>query len=350
MKNWNETLQVVRRLRELMQQGERAALATVIKVQGSAYRREGAKLLIEADGTLLGNVSGGCLEADLRERAMNVLREGSTGRLSYDTSDDEETLWGLGMGCNGVVDLFVQEIDPFRHRTLPDVLLERLVGGDPFCWSTWLAPADRAGAIALFSAEKCLGTFPADVSLPTAVGSRFDAPTGIHVEGEAEVFSEMLSPPPFLVVCGGGEDAVPLVEIAALAGFRVIVVDHRAAYVRVDLYPRAAAVVQCRSEDTETDLPLEGPCFVVVKMHHTGHDAGWLRRAAAGGARYIGLLGPRERRDVLFNRLGLHDDSRVFGPVGLDLGAEGSEQIAISIVAEMLAVHAGHAPRHLRER
>ncbi len=350
MKNWNETTQVTRRLRELMQEGKRAALATVIAVKGSTYRREGAKLLIEPDGTLVGNVSGGCLEADLRERAMEVLHTGAPARIEYDTSDDDNTLWGLGMGCNGVVDLFVQEVDPFRHQALPERLIEQLGGNEPFRWSVRLSPQEGRGAILLSGEGGVLGAFPADAPVPFIPLSAAKEGSAILDVGEQSFFSEYLAPPPFLVVCGGGEDAVPLVDMAAQAGFRVVVADHRAAYIRADLFPRASAIVQCRAEDEETYLPFDRACYVVVKMHHTRHDAAWLRRAAAGQARYIGLLGPRARRDVLFDKMDLANDPRVFGPVGLDLGAEGSEQIAVSIVAEMLAVHAARPPRHLRER
>jgi xanthine/CO dehydrogenase XdhC/CoxF family maturation factor len=164
------------------------------------------------------------------------------------------------------------------------------------------------------------------------------------------VFADVLKAPPKLVVCGAGDDAIPLVTYATDAGFAVTVVDHRAAYLTAERFPGARKLVQARPDAGVGALDVDARTLVVVKMHAFEQDRDWLRMFLLTPAPYIGLLGPRARAEKLLDLAGSPSAHRVFGPVGLDVGAEGPEQIAISIVAELLAVHARQQPGHLRER
>lgn len=330
MKTWRETMRVFDEVARLHGAGRGAVLATLVRLEGSSYRRPGAKLLVRDDGSLLGNVSGGCLENDLRERALALLRAGGTAAVHYDTGEDESVVWGLGLGCNGRIDIFLQACGPRAQDGVIAEIRRRLDGNAPFVLRTEI-DGPRAGAWSLHDAGP---------------GQR----TGFSGEEGARGFLDVLEPPADLVVVGAGDDAVPLVRIAVEAGFRVTVVDHRAAYLRADLFPGARRLVCARPDDAAPEIPSHARAFVVVKNHAIAHDKAWARRFAATEAPYIGLLGPKARRDDILASLAPAQRARAFGPIGLDLGAEGAEQIALSIVAEALALQAGRAGGHLRDR
>jgi xanthine/CO dehydrogenase XdhC/CoxF family maturation factor len=174
--------------------------------------------------------------------------------------------------------------------------------------------------------------------------------SGLHIAGSGRVFTEVYVPPPHLIVCGASEDAIPLVGCAAAAGFRVTVVDHRSAYLAAERFPAATRLLRLRPEDDLSALPLGPRSHVVVKMHSLAHDREWVRRLLLTEVPYIGLLGPWKRKEQILDQIRPAETHRVYGPVGLDLGAEGPEQIALSIVAELLAVRSGREPRHLRSK
>ncbi len=338
MKRWKETGDVLARLADLAAGGRRAALATVVRILGSAYRRPGAKFLVEDDGRTSGGVSGGCLEADVRAHALEVIQAGVPRLLHYDTGSDDRPVWGLGLGCNGSVDVFVQPAATPAALAVFSALQAALGADAPLTFSTILE-GPHAGRSVLRSEGLLLAS-----SLPGG------ADPGL-APGGAAVFTETLLPPPHLLVCGAGDDAMPLVAYAADAGFRVTVVDHRGAYLGRDRFPSAAALRELRPEDEGClTLPIGPRTAAVVMTHSVAKDREWLRRLLAGGAFYVGLLGPRARTGRLVDEVGASERSRVFGPVGLDLAAEGPEQIAISVLAELLALIAGRIPTHLRDR
>lgn len=329
MKSWQETASVVAEMQRLLADGRRCALATLVKLEGSSYRRPGAKLLIREDGSLLGNVSGGCLENDLRERAQKAIHSDACELVHYDTGEDENVVWGLGLGCNGKIDVFVQPCSPGGGGAIVAELARRLDGVEAFAVRTRIDAPDQ-GRIAI---------------VPPG-----DAQTGLVMEDRARVFVDVLQPPADFVVIGAGEDAAPLVRAAADAGFRVTLVDHRPAYLRAELFPGARRLVTARAAGGLRDLPAHARTFVVVKNHAIGADKEWARLYAATPAPYVGLLGPKARREDILASLPADARPRFFGPVGLDIGAEGAEQIAFSIVAEALAVQAGRSGGHLRAR
>jgi xanthine dehydrogenase accessory factor len=321
MKHWQETSQLLTTAARLAAAGQRAALATVVRISGSAYRRPGAKLLVTAGGEMCGSVSGGCLEADVRENALHVIRDGTPRLLHYDTGSDDTTVWGLGMGCNGAVDVFVQPAAGDSPET--GVVLELLGGDGPFAISTVIEG-------------------PGIGSRRVTVG---EAPTP-----EPGVFVDGFVPPPRLFICGAGDDSIPLAATATGVGFRVTVLDHRAGYLAPERFSPDVELRMDRPEEGFGAPPPGANGYVVIKTHSLAHDRAWLRQALDTEASYIGLLGPRPRVERLLDEAGASAGDRVFGPVGLDLAAEGAEQIALSIVAELMAVRAARAPRHLREK
>ena len=332
MKHWRETAEIADRVAALAAVGRRAAIATVIGIKGSSYRRPGAKLLIEDDGRTLGGVSGGCLEADVRDIALRAIQTGSPQLLHYDTGADDRTVWGLGLGCNGSVDIFVQPATERRTLEVLRKIRERLEKASAFAVSTVVDGPTDVGHSMVFD-----------------VGTR-GARSRVEVDGSRTIFTEVLSPPPELIVCGAGDGARPLVAYASEAGFTVTVADHRPAFLTPERFPSARRLLHLRPESDVEAIAVDARTLVVIMTHSFGYDRDWLKTFLKTGVSYIGLLGPRARADEILGQLDAAADSRVFAPVGLNVGADGPEQIAISIISELLAVIARQQPGHLREK
>jgi xanthine dehydrogenase accessory factor len=246
-------------------------------------------------------------------------------------------VWGLGLGCNGMVDVFVQPATSGPLAALTGRLRELLAGDSPFALATVV---DGAG--------------PEDLGTMQVIEARSDRSSVHRLDGRG-VFIEVLPPPPHLLICGAGDDARPLVDYAADAGFRATVLDHRQALLTPERFPQAARLVWARPDapDTEVLLPPAQRSRAVVMTHSLVNDRGWAQRLLAAGLPYVGMLGPRERTMAILREIGAEgaeESGRVFGPVGLDLGADGPRQVAVSIVAELLAFEAKREPRHLNER
>ena len=368
MKHWQETSQIVGRIAELAAAGRRAALATVVRIAGSAYRRAGAKLLVEESGATRGGVSGGCLEADVREIAMAVIGKGAPRLRHYETSGDDQTIWGLGLGCNGAVDIFIQPVTSGDTVDAARQVRMLLAGDAPFAVSTLVRGAPAVLGRVLVSGDGPRAGSTGSPDLDRVIARRSEAllaagesecydiePTGVFTESTG-VFTEVHVPPPRLVICGAGDDAIPLAACASQVGFRVTMVDHRPAYLTAERFPGAERIDR-RPADGLEGLPLDPSTYTVVMTHSFAHDRDWVGRLLRTNVAYIGLLGPRARRDEMLEQLdgvGAQIDAtgadRLFAPVGLDLAADGPEQVAVSIVAELLAVRAESAPQHLREK
>lgn len=357
MNHWKETAEILSRLAELTAAGRRAALATVVHIIGSAYRRPGAKFLIEETGDTLGSVSGGCLEADVREMArQQVLATGTPSLRHYSTGADEDMVWGLGLGCNGLIDIFIQLATEGPLAALADSLRQLVAGDSPFALLT-VVDGEGLGAMLVVGSEGIvhgsLGSPDLDAqAVEPARKAMALGRSGVQKIAERGVFIEALPPPPHLIVCGAGDDARPLVAYAADAGFRVTLVDHRPALLDPAAFPQASQRLLARPEDSAIVLPPATRSLVVVKTHSLAIDREWVRRFLAAGLPYVGVLGPRARTESILRDIGAADEDtqRVFGPVGLDLGADGPRQVALSIIAELLAFVAQREPRHLSER
>src|SRR5437773_7687304 len=348
MKQWLETREVLDFLARVRAEGQRAALATVVRVRGSAYRHEGAKLVVAEDGSTAGNVSGGCLEQDVREVALQVIRKGEPELRSYCSSADEIAAWDLGVGCEGQVDVYVEPAaaQP-RERALLDERRPFVACGVmPGKGERLIVTADRT--------EGDLGS--KDLNTRVAAKARELLETGesgIHEIAARSIFFDVLVPPPQLVVLGAGDDARPLVRFAADVGFRVVVVDRRPGYLTRERFPGAAALVESAGDELEAVLPLDAECYAVVMNHNFADDQAYVRALMKTPVAYVGMLGPRQRTERILRNLaaeGPMDEARVYGPVGLDIGTDGAEQVALAVIAEILAVRSGRRARSLRER
>jgi xanthine dehydrogenase accessory factor len=352
LKKWLETRAVLDELAS--RAGATAALATVVRVIGSAYRHEGAKLLVRADGGTVGNVSGGCLEGDVREAAFGVIRTGRAELRTYCSGADEIAAWDLGLGCEGRVDVFIEPaIEPRdRERQLLD---ERL----PFAVCTEI-PGTREGGSGkrLVVTQPCVDGDLGSAELNARAAARARELLGSECSSLEEiaghsVFFDLFVPPPDLVICGAGEDAPALAGAAAAVGFRVTVVDRRPGYLRAERFPRAIRLVNSDADTLADRAPLDASTYAVVMTHNFAADRAYLRALLATPAAYVGVLGPRERTERMLGLLRAGapiDETRVYGPVGLDIGTDGAEQVALAVVAEILAVRSGRRPQSLRAR
>jgi len=356
MKHWHETRAVFDRLAELRRAGRRAALATVVRVRGSAYRHEGAKLLVAEDGSTVGNVSGGCLEQDVREVALQVLRSGAPELKSYCSSTDEIAAWDLGVGCEGQVDVWVESVteDRPRERGLLD-------GRAAFVVATIVGMRDAGCGMRLVATADATYGSLGSPDLNAAASERARALLGNEQSGVYEiagrsVFLDVFLPPPELIICGAGDDARPLARFAADIGFRVVIVDRRPAYLAAERFPTAATLIESRPEELLQRLAPDAACYAVVMTHNFADDQGYLRALVGAPVPYIGMLGPRQRTERMLQILGAaaalgeRDAARIYGPVGLDVGTDGAEQVALSVIAEILAVRSGRRADSLRER
>lgn len=341
MKRWLETRQVLDQLGAWHREGVRAALATVVRVRGSAYRHEGAKLVVAEDGRSVGNVSGGCLEEDVREVARRVIRTGAAERRSYCGGANEIAAWDLGVGCEGEVEILVEPVTDDRAAERAALDAE-----GPFAVVTRLAGlgADATATVRLerdvlrgAAAEHWLG----------------DGESRLVAHDGQERFVDVLLPPPRLLVVSAGDDARHLARLAAEVGFRVVVADRRPGLLARDRFPLAVRLVESDATQLSERVVLDPESVAVVMTHHFADDTDYLRALLRSPARYLGVLGPRQRTERILGILraeGPVDESRIFGPVGLDIGTDGAEQVALAVVAEILAVRSGRLPRSLRER
>jgi xanthine/CO dehydrogenase XdhC/CoxF family maturation factor len=357
-----------------------SVLATVVNVEGSAYRQPGARMLVLRDGQSIGTISGGCLEADVIERGWELTSQGRPALIGYDTRGEdsgensggnsgEDLLadWGFGMGCNGAVDVLVERIDPtavpeylrlleqaLEHRkTIVLATVFARCGDVPVEVGTRLVldSESRPGSpLALFEAG--WDTLRSGRSQVVTVEFAGDF-AGDFAEGSARVFCEIIAPPPHLLICGAGHDAMPLVNLAAETGWMVSVCDRRAALATGERFPRAAGVYAVPAEESIAVLS-HAPDAAVVMTHRYPEDVKLLRMLADSPVRYIGVLGPRHRTDRLLKAAEIEPTvelaQRLHAPIGLDLGAETPEQIALAILAEATAVLHGYAGGKLRDK
>ena len=328
---------------------ELAAVATIVRVRGSAYRREGTHMLIRPDGTYECALSGGCLEPSVATAAVRVIETGEPVVVSYDLADD--SLWGLGMGCSGAIDVRIERLDELEHDPTLRMWLDVLERGESAALVTPLARG--SGRLLVRPGGESLGHL-SDPAMEREAFSRarmrLDAPfpqSGPERIGSGEVFCEISTPAPELVVFGANSDAVPLARQAWALGFSVTMVDARSSYLTADRFPPATLVAAHYSEFA-TAAPLSPGSFVLVMNHHLERDEESLRFALESGAAYIGVLGPRARYEKLLTGLAAKGYTpsasglaRVHSPVGLSIGAETPEEVAVSILAEILAVRRG---------
>jgi xanthine dehydrogenase accessory factor len=361
----SEISDVLRAIESLAAEGRKMALATIVAVRGSTYRRPGARLLVPEEGAPIGNISGGCLEGDVADMAKLVMEEGRARLAGWDLTADDDAVWGLGLGCNGAIEVFIEPAD--RAAEVAGALRMALEDERPICLVTALESPDPArvapGARLVVrpdnGIEGSLGDPAADAAAATAAHELLGEQRSEirHLAG-VRAFVEVLEPPLRLVVCGAGHDAIPLVRAASGLGWSAVVVDDREAFLTRDRFPDAAGFVHVEQpEQVAKAVSIDERTVAVVMTHNFLRDKEYVRSLLGSPVGYLGMLGPAARTERLLMELrdegvpiGDEDRARIHGPAGLDLGAEGPEEIAGSIVAEIVAVKRGRGGGFLKER
>ncbi len=366
--NWSvpET-EVVQRISERINGDSSDVLATIVDVEGNAYRRPGAKMLLDEGGSGVGSITAGCLEDELLSVADSVREAGRPERVVYDLmDDDEEDVWGLGVGCNGIIDVLLEPLDETYRPAVEafergeDIAIITVLSEDGA-----LTQGDRAyyypddDRLRLPDGTDADG-WPAALSDPAAElarRGRSDTLTLDVEETETEFFIDGLAAPAELVVFGSGHDVAPVTELAERNDFRVTVVGFRGAVDLEERFPAAHRTFTTSPGSIDDSIDIDDRTYAVVMTHNFIDDQLTVEALINSPAPYVGLMGPHERFEEMLEAY--EDDgvafetdafTSLYTPIGLNLGGGTPYQIAHSIIAEILAVQHGREPVHLRDR
>jgi xanthine dehydrogenase accessory factor len=379
----SENKRIIHELLRITRESRKIALATVVKVSGSAYKREGSKMLIDDNGRIYGVISGGCLERDVAEVALQVIESGKPILKRYHL--DEDLVWGLGLGCPGTVDIY---IEPVKKATLthlngnpvqePVKSIESL---NPF--QEWLKclKLETEGVLTTVmntssSKDLLLGSRVFITENNNQVGHfvpqelnqivseiafqkinqqspKSETRTISLSNGEwVNIFFDVNVSTYELIIFGAGHDAIPLSKLSLQLSFKTTVVDPRPAYATNERFP-GAQIISVDAEKYRSHVVIGPRSYIVIMNHHLERDQASLEFALNSDSPYVGMLGPRSRCNKILDSIQLRDAppfTQIHNPIGLDIGAESSEEIALSILSEILAVRNGHAGGFLRSR
>lgn len=332
----------------------KAALATVMQVKGSSYRSPGARMLMLDNGRWVGSVSGGCLEGDALRKARKVMAEGIPQTVTYDTSDEQAL--GIGLGCNGIIDILLEPINPDDINSPISFVRSMLDLKDTTAlatvFETEVSTNISIGERTLLTSEgKLEGKNPelnmqVQELLKQAIENQKSSIHELMVNGaKLKVFVEVIQPVIDLLIFGGGFDAKPVTELGAMLGWNVRVSDECVAHLVPINFPKAHEMVSCQKEFVKRDIEITPFTAIVLMSHNFVYDKEVLAQVMDSKAHYIGILGPKKRGDKMLKALkdehGIEPTKeqlgRVHYPIGLDIGAETPDEIAVSIIAEIQA-------------
>jgi len=365
-----ELREIVKAYDAAVQQGKKTALAAVVHLDGSSYRRPGARMLVNDEGELTGAISGGCLEGDALRKAMFALSQQQSKLVTYDTSDEDDMTIGIQLGCAGVIQVLFEPINPNQTANPIQLLRKALAIRQHAVLVTLFDLSDKKnfqpGTCMLLESDGHLSgsqPFPAlqeelvqEMNLVLQSGkSVFRQFTG---EGwSITAFLEYLQPPVSLVVVGAGNDAIPMMQFADTLGWDVRVVDGRNTHARPERFASACQVLVSKPEQVLEQLPMDERTVFVMMTHNYNYDLAMLRALLPTRTPYIGMLGPRKKLERMLDELrsgGMEVAEsmleKVYGPAGLEIGAETPEEIALSIIAEIQGVLTGTSGGQLKSK
>jgi xanthine/CO dehydrogenase XdhC/CoxF family maturation factor len=362
-----EIRDIIKAFDEAQKLGKQTALATVVHVEGSSYRRPGARMLIEDDGQLTGAISGGCLEGDALRKALLVMTEKRSRLITYDTMDDDDAKFGVGLGCNGIIQVLIEPIDisnpdnPIQYlkkvnekrQTAALVTLFSLQDRKGPQYGTCLLLKEDGGLVQHVPVLKEVLLADANEVLINQNSSFKNYTSDDH---NITAFIEVIKPPVSIIIIGAGNDVVPVVNMADILGWETTVVDGRANYAKQERFVSACQVLVAKPENVLEQITIDEHTVFLLMTHNYNYDMAMLRQLLGKTVTYIGMLGPKKKRERMLNEL--KDEGSNFtgqqlsvlhSPVGLDIGAETSEEIALSILAEIKAMFANKDVQSLRK-
>lgn len=359
---------VMTAIRRALDGDEGAVLATIVAVEGSAYRRPGAKMVVSEAGDGVGSITAGCLEDEVLDLAEQVLAGGRRRVERFDLTASGEDVWGLGLGCNGVIDVLLEPLEESYRpvvdaydRDEPVVTLTAVESDDPAvtAGSRAVLPDGTFDEAAWHGDEWPPGVVD-DLRGPVETllaNEQSDTVTVEREAGDVRVFVDSVTPPPELVVFGTGHDVRPVVEIGRRMDFRVTVAGFRGGTATEERFPAADRVVSTSPARVREELDLGEDTYAVVMTHNFVDDRLTVEGLLETPVPYVGLMGPTERFQEMLDEFtaegrALSDAEldRVYTPIGLDLGGGTPYQVALSIVGEVQAVRNDRDPKHLRDR
>ena len=335
--------ETISQINEWLAAGHQLAFATVVTVSGSAPRPVGAHLVVREDGQFAGSVSGGCVENAVIQEAAQVIADHQPRLAHFGISD--ELSWEVGLACGGVIDVLVQPVDQAiwqqlseaAAQQLPSLLVTRFdLEPEPHCEQRIL-PREELPAGLPFPHAATLTELPAELR---------------HWPAGSTVLLEPLAPPPQLMIFGGVHIAEPLTRLAHVLGFRVIVTDPRRRFANRERFPDADQILVAWPQEACQHIAIDQETAIAILTHDPKIDEPALTAALDTGAFYVGAIGSRKthrKRYVRLANLGAERLERVYGPIGLDIGGDRPEDIALGILAEIIAVRNGRSGRSLRE-
>ncbi|MGE8077710.1 XdhC family protein [Peribacillus loiseleuriae] len=314
------------RILDMMNDSRKKVLATIIRVTGSAYKKEGSQMLFFEDGTQIGMLSAGCLEMDLAIQAQQVLKNQMAISLQYDMSEETDLAWGQGAGCNGIIDILLEPVSEIYQRDLN--VVKKLLATDKTIAMLKKYPESEEYMFIPNDGEP-FGRWSGQIPR-----INFDLKSGVIAE--QPIFLHIYQPKPRLIVFGAGPDAQPLVTLAAETGFSVTVCDWREEFCQKKNFPQAARLLVDFPTKLMEKISISADDFVVIMSHHFQRDQQILLSLIDKKLRYLGVLGPKERTKRLLQCDNVPE--WIHSPIGMPIGAKGPIEIAVSVVAEMIEV------------
>ncbi|WP_439516153.1 XdhC family protein [Sediminibacterium sp.] len=365
-----EIISIIKSYQQAVAEGKKTALATVVHVEGSSYRRPGARMLITEDAEITGSISGGCLEGDAFRKALHVILSDKAMLVTYDTADEDDAKFGMGLGCQGVIQVLIEPLQGERGKAIMDLLQKATASRQYASLVTFFSMSDKKapqyGSCYLFTEkEETTGSLPVlskDVIEEEArqvIAQRKSSFKKYEIgQQEIIVFTELIQPPVSLVVVGAGNDVIPVVKMAEMLGWQSTVLDGRPMYASRERFPMPSCqVFHSKANQILERVQIDARTVFVLMSHNYNYDLAVLKVLLNHPTTYIGVLGPHKKMKMMMDELAengieLTDNQKeaIHGPVGLHIGAETAEEIAVSIIAEIQAKLTSTDTRPLKEK
>ncbi len=362
-----EIADIIQSYNEAVKEGKRTALATVVHVEGSSYRRPGARMLITEEGMLTGAISGGCLEGDALRKALLVIMQQQSMLVTYDTSDEDDAVIGLGLGCNGIIQVLIEPVDAAKKNNPIELLKIAATKKGNAALVTLFVLSDKKnpqpGTCLLLDNEGIItGDTPhiKDVLTTAATEALHQKQSSFHNyvtdKFQFTAFTEFIPPVISLVIIGAGNDVLPLVTMAEILGWKITIIDGRPAYAKKERFPASCSVLLSKPEEVIEQVTIDERTAIILMTHNYNYDKAMLLALSNKSVSYTGMLGPRKKLERMLAEL--NDEGvqlspaqieKIYSPVGLDIGAETAEEIALSILSEIQSVFAGTKAVSLKE-